>query len=140
MSKVTYGINPKISRYRLMVSVLFVGFLAWSSAEAAPIPLGYISWDVNIPGSFGQFDIVNQTGPNSTYPPDTTFPVTNTVLFSDLSLTVHFTDGTTSVFGPSYFTLNADGESLDGSPIAIGGSLPLPRHGHLNRRSEPDLA
>ena len=104
------------------------GGLALSTAQAAPIPLGYISYDVNIPGSFAQFDIVNETGPNSTFPPDPTFPVTTTAQFtlSSLSLVVDFSDGSSKTFGPSYFTLGSDGESLDGSPIAIGGTTPNP--------------
>jgi len=104
------------------------GGLALSTAQAAPIPLGYISYDVNIPGSFAQFDIVNETGPNSTFPPDPTFPVTTTAQFtlSSLSLVVDFSDGSSKTFGPYYFTLGSDGESLDGSPIAIGGTTPNP--------------
>jgi hypothetical protein len=101
---------------------LVVGF-AWSAAQATPIPLGFISWDVTVPGSFGQFDIVNQTGPNSSPP---TWPVSTQVQFSSLSLVVDFSDGSTTTFGSAYFTLNPDGESLDGSPIAIGGVSPLP--------------
>ena len=104
-------------------AVALASGLAWSGAQAAPIPLGDIQWDVTIPGSFGEFDIVNLTGPNSSPP---TLPVTTEVQFNNLSLVVHFSDGSTTTFGPSYFTLNADGESLDGSPIAIGGVSPQP--------------
>ena len=78
---------------------------------------------MTIPGSFGEFDIVNETGPNSSLP---TWPVSTEVQFSTLSLTVNFSDGSTQVFGPSYFTLNIDGESLDGTSIAIGGVSPQP--------------
>jgi hypothetical protein len=115
-------------KYPLIAAGLAVaGSLAWSAAQAAPIPLAYISWDVTIPGSFGEFDITNETGPNSSIPPDTTWPVSTTVLFNSLSLVVHFSDGGTTTFGSSYFTLNpSDGESLNGSPIAIGGVSPQP--------------
>ena len=106
-----------------VAAVALAGGLAWSAAQAAPIPLGDIQWDVTIPGSFGQFDIVNLTGPNSSPP---SLPVTTEVQFSSLSLVVDFSDGSTTTFGSSYFTLNADGESLDGSPIAIGGVSPQP--------------
>lgn len=111
-------------KYPLITAAIAVaGSVAWSAAQATPIPLGDIQWDVTIPGSFGQFDIVNETGPNSSPP---TFPVTTEVQFNSLSLVVHFSDGSTTTFGPSYFTLNPDGESLDGSPIAIGGVSPQP--------------
>lgn len=110
--------------------VALAGGLLWSAAQASPIPLGFILWDVTIPGSFGQFDITNETGPNS-FPP--TFPVISTVNFiqSSLSLTVDFSDGSHTTFGPSYFTLNADGISWDGGPIAIGGVSPQPTEGIL---------
>jgi hypothetical protein len=104
-------------------AVALVVGLSLSTAQAAPIPLGFISWDVTVPGSFGQFDITNQTGPNSSPP---TFPVLTEVQFNSLSLVVDFSDGSTTTFGSSYFTLNPDGESLDGSPIAIGGVSPKP--------------
>ena len=52
-----------IKRPVVAATVALAGALSWSGAQAAPIPLGYISYDVNIPGSFAQFDIVNQTGP-----------------------------------------------------------------------------
>jgi hypothetical protein len=104
------------------VSVALAGGLAWSAAQATPIPLGDIQWDVTVPGSFGEFDIVNETGPNSGGP----FPVSTEVQFNSLSLVVHFSDGSTTTFGQSYFTLNPDGESLDGSSMAIGGTSPLP--------------
>jgi hypothetical protein len=104
-------------------SLTLAAGLTWSAAQATTIPLGFISWDVSIPGNFGQFDIVNETGPNSA-PPD--FPISTEVQLNSLSLVVHFSDGSTTTFGSSYFTLNPDGESLDGSPIAIGGVSPRP--------------
>jgi hypothetical protein len=118
------SISKWVTRISAGIGALLLALLA-PNAQAAPIPLAFISYDVNIPGNFAQFDVVNLTGPNS-FPPS--FPVTNTALFdqSSLSLSVNFTDGSTRVFGSSYFTLDADGESLDGSPIAIGGANPLP--------------
>src|SRR5277367_2026849 len=112
-----------LTRRLFAAAVALVGGLAWSAARAAPIPLGYISWDVNIPGSFGAFDITNLTGPNSLPP---SFSVATTVQLNTLSLVVDFSNGTSTTFGPSYFTLNSDGESLDGGPIAIGGASPVP--------------
>jgi hypothetical protein len=52
-------------------------------------------------------------------------------------LTVHFTNGTTSVFGPSYFTLAADGLSFDGMPILIGGTHPQPTDAILTGSFSP---
>jgi hypothetical protein len=103
--------------------LVFISGPAWPGAHAAPIPVGFLSWDVTIPGSFGQFDITNLTGQNAS-PPD--FPVDTQVQFTSLSLVVDFSDGSMTTFGPPYFTLNPDGESLDGSPIAIGGMSPQP--------------
>jgi hypothetical protein len=116
--------SKRLTKYTLGVAgvALAVGF-AWSAAQAAPIPLGYISWDVTNPGFSGEFDITNQTGVNSSSP---TWPVSTTVLFNSLSLTVDFSDGSTQTFGPSYFTLASDGQSLNGNSIAIGGVSPQP--------------
>jgi hypothetical protein len=85
--------------------------VGWLSAGLYAEPIGFIQWSVNIPGTAGEFDISNQTGVNSSIFPDTTWPVSTPVSLSGLSLTVHFADATTSVFGPSYFTLEADGLS-----------------------------
>ena len=41
-------------------------FATSSTSFAAAIPIGFFSWDVTIPGSAGEFDIVNETGPHST--------------------------------------------------------------------------
>jgi hypothetical protein len=95
-------------------------------APAATIDLGYISYDVTQPGSTAEFDIVNQTGPNSSIFPDPSFPISTAVNLSSLSLTVDFTGGGSTVFGSSYFTLAADGLSFNGNVIPIGGTNPLP--------------
>ena len=92
---------------------------------AAAIPIGFFSWDVTIPGSAGEFDIVNETGPNSTGDP--TFPVSTSVNLSSLALKVLFSDGSSQSFSSSYFTLDPfDGLSWEGSTIPIGGANPLP--------------
>lgn len=95
-------------------------------ASADLIPFGYLSYDVTVPGLSATFDITNQTGPNSTPFPDTTWPVVTAVSFRISSLTVDFNDGSTTVFGPSYFTLGPDGLSLFGSSLDISGSNPQP--------------
>ena len=112
--------------------------LMLSVAAWADIPAGYVSWDVVVPGSFGEFDIINATGPNSSG--DATFPISNggtALTFSSLSLTVHFSDGSTVVEPSSYFTLALDGESFDGSPISIGGVSPKPTSATLTGSVSP---
>jgi hypothetical protein len=104
--------------------LLGAAVLLVSTAAATQIPVGYISWDVNFPGNAGQFDIVNLTGPLNDAPP--TFPVTNVVNLSSLSLTVNFVGGGTATYGSSYFTLAPDGESFNGTAIPIGGTNPEP--------------
>jgi hypothetical protein len=111
-----------ISRVALLL--LTVGLFS-AATFASSIPIGWIDWNVTT-STVGEFDIVNQTGPNASVFPDTTFPVTTSVNLSSLSLTVNFTDGSKSVFGSSYFTLVPDGLSFDGGPIPIGGTNPLP--------------
>src|SRR5689334_214428 len=110
--------------FRVLPVMIFAGCL--SAAWAADTPIGYVSWDVTAPGSTGQFDISNQTGPNSSLSPDTTWPVSTTVNLSGLSLHVDFSDGSSRTFDSSYFTLSVDGISFNGSPIPIGGVNPLP--------------
>lgn len=93
------------------------GILLVPAAIATDIPVGFVSYDIT-GTNVAQFDIVNQTGSNSSTFPDTTFPVTNSISLSGLSLTVDYTGGFSAVFGSSYFTLNADGLSFDGGPLS----------------------
>ena len=86
-------------------------------ASADEIPIGYVSWNVTSPVT-GEFDILNQTGPNSS--DDATWPVTSTINLESLALTVDFTHDKTEVFGSSYFSLALDGISFDGATIATG--------------------
>lgn len=95
-----------------------------TTALSDELSVGYVAWDETDPGVAGEFDVVDQTGPNSSG--DATWPVTTTLAFQSLALAVHFTDGTTSNFGASYFTQNADGLSFDGGAIAIGAGKPKP--------------
>ena len=112
-------------------------FFGSKSASAANIAAGFIAWDVNFPGNAAEFDIINQTGPNASIAPDSTFPITSELALSGLGLTVHFSNGSTMVFGPSYFTLGSDGESFNGSPIPIGGTNPLPTSATLTGNFSP---
>jgi hypothetical protein len=93
------------------------------TVAASQIPAGILTWDVNFPGNAGQFDITNFTGPNSSAPD---FPITTTLNLASLSLDVIFVGGGSTVFGSSYFSLDIDGESLDGTAIPIGGTNPEP--------------
>jgi hypothetical protein len=88
------------------------------------IPVGYLSYDVIVPGASAEFDITNQTGPNSSL--DGTWPVVSPVSFNISSLTVDFSDGSSTVFGPSHFTVGPDGLSLFGPGVDISGSNPQP--------------
>jgi len=100
------------------------GSLLSTSASGSIIATGYVIYNVTNPGISAEFDIVNQTGPNSTN--DSTWPVITPVSLLNLSLTVDFSSGLPIVFGPSYFTLSVDGLSFDGSTIAIDGTNPQP--------------
>jgi len=93
--------------------VLFV-FLAVSlftaAASANTIPVGFVSYDATDPTSgLAQFDITNQTGPNSSVFPDTTWPVTNSTNLSSLSLTVNFVSGPPQTFGSSFIGPDVSG-------------------------------
>ena len=111
------------ARGLLVAWLLPFALLLPSAGHAEPLPLGYVVWDVTDPGVSGQFDIVNQTGPNASG--DGTWPVDTAASFANLALMVHYNNGTSSVFGSGYFTLGGDGLSFDGTPIAIGaGVLP----------------
>ena len=103
-------------------ALILTGLCA-SAAQADSIDLGYVSFDVTGSGT-AQVDIVNLTGPNSIALGDASFPVTTSVGFDLTSLSLDFSDGTSKTFGSSYFTTSADGLSLDGSPISIGGLSP----------------
>lgn len=121
----------------ISVAVLAVGFCLGTAsiASATSLPVGFIIWDVNFPGNAGEFDIVNETGVNSSG--DSTFPVTTTLAISPSSLHVDFSNGSSSTFGPGYFSLAADGQSLNGSPIPIGGANPLPTGAQLVATGSP---
>src|SRR5271165_2025684 len=92
----------------LLVVVLFS-----IAAVAAPVPLGYISYNLTDPG-FAQFFVLNQTGPNSSLFPDPTWPISTPLNLSSLSLTLTDMGGGTTTFGSGFFSLALDGLSFDG--------------------------
>ena len=116
--------------------LLAVAALCVGSAAASTIAVGYISWDVNFPGNAGAFDIVNLTGPNAAPP---TFPITTLVSLSNLTLMVNFVGGGSTTYLPAsgYFSLDPDGESLDGTAIPIGGTNPSPLSATLTGTFSP---
>jgi PEP-CTERM motif len=97
---------------RLALWLFTVGSFS-AMASASSIPVGLVSYDVTSTG-FAQFDVTNQSGPNSSTFPDTTWPVTTSVSLTSLSLTVDFTTGTSETFGSGFFTLEPDGLSYTG--------------------------
>src|SRR5690348_14740305 len=99
--------------------------------------VGYISWDITQPGSAGQFDITNNTGPNASVLPAMTFPITTPLDLKNLALIVDFSDGSITNFGASYFTLGPDGLSLHGNPIAVGGTNAQPTDATLTGDFSP---
>ncbi len=100
-----------------ILALSLVGAVLAPSARADSINVGYISFDVTSPG-IGQFDIVGQSGVNSSG--DATFPVSGTtVALTGLSLDIHFLSGPDLLFGSSYFKADSDGQSYDGTPMSL---------------------
>lgn len=87
-------------------------------ALSAQYTAGYIA--LNPSGTdTAEFDIVNETGPNASTLPDSTFPIATTLNFLSLSLTVDYLGGGSRVFGSSYFTVDpVDGISFDGAALS----------------------
>lgn len=107
-----------------LLALPLAGWIANPVAAAADIPLGYISYDLTTPPGEAEFDIFNQTGPNSSVFPDTTWPVSTSVTLSNLTLTVMYSGGGTHTFTPGYFTVQPDGLSLDGTPLSTAANPP----------------
>ncbi len=111
--------------YSRTLPLVIAGALALS-ARADQLAVGYFSYNITSPGATAEFDIINQTGPNSSTAPDTTFPVTTPVSFSSLSMLVDFTSGPPVTYDSSTFTTALDGLSFNGGTIPIGGTNPQP--------------
>lgn len=99
--------------------------LAFSTFAFADVyAVGYLAYDnTGTHAPDYQFDVANLTGPNELAP---TFPISTSLDLSSLSLTVHFDNGSTVVEPSTYFSLDADGISWDGSVIPTGGANPNP--------------
>jgi len=98
--------------------VVILGMLS-VAARSSTVPIGTVNFDLTGLPSTATVDIVNETGPNSSTFPDTTFPVTTAVSLSSLGLTLDFAGGSSESFGSSYFALAPDGLSFNGAPISI---------------------
>jgi hypothetical protein len=74
---------------------------------ADTINLGFVQFIEGSDTTAG-FNILNETGPNSSAFPDTSFPVVTPVPFSNLDLFINFADGSAEEFPPmsGYFTLS----------------------------------
>ncbi len=123
-----------IHKFQHVLVLIAAAGLFSAVAKADQLALGYVSWDVTS-DTTGEFDIINQTGPNSSG--DATFPVTTTVDLESLSLTVDFSNSTSEVFGSSYFSLSSDGISFDGGTIVTGGANPVPLDATLTGTFSP---
>ncbi len=100
-------------------ALLLAASLFSMAANSTMVPVGTVNFDLTgLPGT-ATVDIANQTGPNSSTFPDTTFPVTTSVSLANLNLTLDFSSGPPKTFGPSYFTLAPDGLSFNGNTVSI---------------------
>jgi len=105
-------------RKTLKYVVLLLAVMTVSvSVLASPIPLGFVTYNLTDPG-FAEFNIINQTGPNSTAFPDPTWPVSNSINLSSLSLLVTDSGGGTTTFGSGFFSLEPDGLSYAGPTVS----------------------
>ncbi len=100
---------------RILLLSLALGLFS-AVAYASDVPVGFISYDF-IGGGLAEFDITNQTGPNSSIYPDQTWPVSNSISLGSLSLTVYYAGGGSFVYGPGYFSLEPDGLSWAGPQV-----------------------
>ncbi len=106
---------------RILLLSLALGLFS-AVAFASNVPVGFISYDF-IGGGLAEFDITNQTGPNSSQFPDETWPVSNSISLSDLSLVVHFADGSQFTYGSGYWSLEPDGLSWAGPQLSDGSEI-----------------
>jgi len=121
------------------LALLLVG-VVFTPPAVADVAVGYISFDLTTPPNEAQFDVVNQTGPNASTFPDTSFPVLTTVDLSSLSLDVAFASGPDEIFGPSYFTADADGISWDGTALSTVSAQPVGLDGAISATLTGDFS
>ncbi len=112
---------------RVLLTLFALALIPPGACRADTINLGFIQFIGGTSGGTAGFNILNDTGPNASPSPDTSFPVTTPVSFSDLTLTVNFSDGTDQVFLPAsgYFTLAGDHLSYSGEQETTFATDPI---------------
>jgi hypothetical protein len=112
---------------RVLLTLVAFVLIPAGACLADTINLGFIQFIGGTSGGTAGFNILNDTGPNSSPFPDTSFPVTTPVSFSDLTLKVNFTDGTNQTFLPAsgYFTLASDHLSYSGGQESTFATDPI---------------
>src|SRR5271166_5834382 len=93
---------------RVLLPLVAIALLPHGACFADTINLGFFQFIEGTDTTAG-FNILNQTGPNASVFPNTSFPVVPPVPFSNLDLLINFADGSAEDFSPAsgYFTLSA---------------------------------
>lgn len=104
---------------RILLFSLALGLFS-AAASASNVPVGFVGYN-DVGGGLFEFDAVSQTGPNSSGDP--TWPVTNTISFTNLSLTVFFVGGGSFTYGPGYWSTDPGGLSYTGPDLPAGQLL-----------------
>ena len=88
---------PQLRLTRVLFALAVGAFIPTHQCFAQTTNLGFITF---VPGPAGTatFNISNNTGPNTSTFPDTSFPVVTPVAFTGLTLIVNFADGTAEEF------------------------------------------
>lgn len=103
----------------LVALAVFVTFSAVVSADT--LGVGILSFDPNPIGAGDVFDIQNLTGPiPSSAPPS--FPIATPLTFDTISLTLTFSDSSTSTLGTSDFTSDGFGGFQSNGIFDTGGA------------------
>ncbi len=109
----------------LALSALAAALFAASSSAATVFSAGFVSVDLVGPSANAvTFDIANETGINASLYPDTTFPFTTPLIFSNLALLLNFENGGTLTEGSSQFTPDGSG-GFTGNFVLNLSSFPI---------------
>jgi hypothetical protein len=112
--------------YRIPFVLTLFAAIPVGSCFADTIDLGFVQF-LQGSNTAASFNVLNDTGANASVSPDTSFPVTTSIPFTDLTLYVNYADGTADVFTPSsgYFTLAGDNLSYIGTDEPSFVSKPI---------------
>jgi hypothetical protein len=101
----------KLRLARLPLALIALALIQAGGSFARTVNLGYIQLIAGS-GTPAGFNILDETGPDSSVFPNMSFPVTTPVSFSDLTLFVNFSNGTDEEFAPTshYFSVTGVGE------------------------------